>query len=117
MTDIERFVISAKAEKEFEWRKWAQEIPYINWPEVWEVKAIPPFNGAIIRYFVRPIGRPENEHVSIYLDCYDILGLWGEPYWEIHPHNDDIFRCNMNDTTALIEAIGESFAQQREQGQ
>jgi len=71
-------------EKTFEWEKWAKEIPFINWPSNWSIKAIPPFCGAVIRYRIVDNENPENS-VSVYLDCYDALGCVGSPYWEVYP--------------------------------
>lgn len=102
-------------ERNHEWRKWMLEIPYIAFPAEWEVKIVPPFTGAIVRFWIRPKGN-EKIHCSIYLDCYDVLGCYGKPYWEVYPHDSDIFRCDMNDTEALLNAIKESFEQQSKGG-
>jgi hypothetical protein len=85
-TGLEAQVIVAN---EHEWRKWAKAIPYIKWPSDWEVKAIPPAAGAIVRYYVKT---PNCEIVSIYLDCYDILGFMGYPYWEVYAFIDELLR-------------------------
>lgn len=102
---VEILMTGAKLEELLGWRKWDEEIPFIHWPGDWSVKAIPPVTGAVVRYKVK---KPGDKIVSVYLDCYDILGFFGEPYWEIYPHNNDTFRCKMNDTTALLQAIEES---------
>ncbi|MFA5760256.1 MAG: hypothetical protein WC877_00575 [Dehalococcoidales bacterium] len=88
-----------------EWKKWTKEIPFVNWPSEWEVKAIPPFGGSIIRYLVRLKQYPDHD-ISIYLDCYDELGVVGQPYWEIYPANEgDTYRCLMNDVDELITEL------------
>lgn len=94
--------MSAQMENEFEWGKWAIEIPYIKWPSDWEVKAVPPFCGAIIRYWINtPRGK-----VSVYLDCYDLLGFFGSPHWEVYPNiNGDNERFAMNDIEGLLQCI------------
>jgi len=94
---MEKYIITDKANKEFEWSKWRGQIPYISFPSNWEVKIIPPNGGAIVRFLVNP-------NVSVYLDCYDLLACYGEPYWEIY-NGDDIYRCDINDTETLIAAI------------
>jgi hypothetical protein len=81
--------------------KWMREIPYIRFPSDWEVQVSPPFSGAVVRFRVKK-GKSD---ISVYLDCYDNLGFMGRPYWEIYPYNDDTFRCAMNDTDGLIQAI------------
>jgi hypothetical protein len=88
-----------------EYRKWINEIPYINFPETWEVKIVPPMGGAIIRFVVKRKGGDDNNQVSVYLDCYDRLGCVGEPYWEIYPVKNDTHRCLMNDVQELLEII------------
>lgn len=95
----------ALIESHYEWRKWCQEIPYIKFPENWEVKAIPPFGGVIIRYIIKH-ENPNSERISIYLDCYGELGIVDEPYWEIYPDIDgDAYRCRMNDIEDLLERL------------
>ena len=92
-------------EEKEEWEKWTNEIPFIKWPPDWEVKAVPPSMGAIIRYQIKT---PKCAFISVYLDCYDRLGWVGKPYWEVYPHNDgECFRCLLKETDLLIKAIGE----------
>lgn len=88
-------------EIENEFRKWADEIPFIKFPENCEVKIIPPFGGAITRFLLK---RGENT-TSIYLDCYDRLGIFGSPYYEVYPYNGDTYRCGIKETNDLLSAI------------
>lgn len=90
-------------ERVFEWRKWAEEIPDIKFPSHWNVKIIPPFAAAMIRFLVTQDGG--SRQISIYLDCYDTLGCFDEPYWEIYPHEGDTYRCSMKNTDELLEQI------------
>lgn len=109
MNDLTQdWMLSSKMEEAFEWRKWVKEIPYLMFPADWEVKAVPPFAGAIIRYHIK---RGE-AFVSVYLDCYDRLGFMGEPYWEIHPYDDDCWRTTIDKTSELLEAIETALQQQ-----
>ena len=103
-----------EVEKVFEWDKWRKEIPYLEFPQDWLVRAIPPFHVGIIRYNIKHKEIPDS-HVSIYLDCYDRAGFVGQPYWEIYPHEGDCFRCLMAETDKLIEAINQSFEEQKKQ--
>ena len=89
-------------EKHEEWHRWCEEIPELQFPSSWKVKIIPPFGGAIVRFRI-------NDKISVYLDCYDALGFMGEPYWEIYPYCDDIWRCPMNNTDDLIAHIDEAL--------
>lgn len=105
LSDIESYVFNsvkiAEVENIQEYKKWEKLIPFIKFPADWEIKIIPPFGGAVLRFVVR---RGENI-VSVYLDCYDRLGSYGEPYWEIYPCKPDTYRCPMNEVDDLLEAI------------
>lgn len=92
-------------DQKMESRKWSEEIPFINFPNDWKIKIIPPFAGAVVRFRIEK----NNAAVSVYLDCYDHLGCYGEPYWEIYPYNEDTFRCDMKDTDSLLKAIEETL--------
>ena len=94
-------------EKEREYARWYKEIPYIRFPASWEVKVIPPFRGAIVRFRVR---NTRGKEISVYLDCYDTLGCYGSPYWEIFPAADnDIARYAMNDIDGLLKGLKASM--------
>ena len=95
----------SKLERTEEWRKWMMEIPALSFPADVKVAIIPPFAGAIARFIA---SKGENS-VSVYLDCYDSLGCYGEPYWEIYPYEEDVYRCAMNEADKLMEAIVHSL--------
>ena len=96
-------------ENKMEYSKWVKEIPFISFPDKYEVKIIPPYGGAVVRFIIQVKGRPELGTRSIYLDCYDVLGYVGRPYWELYPDiTGDVFRCYMEDTQALLDALDES---------
>ncbi len=101
--NVDRLLKSREVEEIFEWDKWMEEVPYLKFPSDWEIKVVPPFAGAIVRFRVKK----GNADISVYLDCYDILGCMGRPYWEIYPYSSEeyTFRCSMNDTDELLEAI------------
>ena len=111
MTD--KIMLSAEMNRAFEWKKWMNEIPAISFPAHWKVRITPPLTGAVVRFRVSKDGS-EGE-VSVYLDCYGLLGYYGEggtdPYWEIFPHDGDTFRCDMADIKGLISAIEESLTE------
>lgn len=100
--DFDKKLDLHRVEDSFEWRKWAEEIPFIKWPSDWEVKAIPPFAGAIIRYHIKT---KNCKSVSVYLDCYDCLGFVNQPYWEVYPIDNDCERCLMAETDKLLGII------------
>lgn len=102
-----------KYEQAFEWKKWREEIPFIQFDQDWEVKAVPPTGGAVVRYLVKE--KITGDVLSIYLDCYDMLGIYGEPYWELYPCKDsDVYRCAMAETNELLDAIRESFKAEKD---
>lgn len=105
---IDDALLLMKVEQKFEYSKWIKEIPFLQFKPEWKVKIIPPSGGAIVRFLVEW----EGKQVSVYLDCYDRLGVFGEPYWEMYLY-DNTFRCAMNDTTQLIGAITLAFGNKR----
>lgn len=114
MGDYRKYDCLYEVEKVFEWDKWRKEIPYINWPSSWEVRAVPAFHTGIIRYNVRHI-KNEKVWVSIYLDAYDRAGFYDrKPYWEVYPADveGDCLRFDMIDTDGLLKAIKASFKKQ-----
>ena len=102
--------ISQRFEDSFEHAKWVGQIPYINFKKEWKVKVIPAFGGAVVRFIVSF----KEAEISVYLDCYDMLGRYGSPYWELYPHDEDVFRCDINDTKSLLQAIEYSLNKQNE---
>lgn len=105
---LDRDRASFAVEQAFEWRKWADEIPYIQFPQEWQVKVIPPFGRAVARFLVRPPGMMgPKDRVSVYLDCYEMLGCWDGPYWEVYPYRGDVGRCDMADVPRLLEMIAD----------
>jgi hypothetical protein len=107
---IEKTRLYYELEEVFEWRKWANKIPYMTFPPHWKVKIVPPFAAAMIRFWVTKGDMPDDHGISVYLDCYETLGCWDrEPYWEIYPHDGDTFRCDMADVDKLFVAIEEAM--------
>ena len=89
--------------------KWRQEIPFLQFPPEWQIKILPPFSGAVVRFWVQK----EEASVSVYLDCYSILGAVNRPYWEIYPDQEgDNSRFYMDDTEELLLAIKDSIERQ-----
>lgn len=94
-----------QTEVAYEYHKWINLIPPLHFKQEWSVRIIPPFCGAIVRFWIDY----NDKHISCYLDCYDELGFYGEPYWEIYPYQDDVWRCGMMETEKLIEKITEAL--------
>ena len=89
-----------------DWRSLQNSIPFIKTQPGWEIKVIPPFGGAVARFLVR---NESGKSASVYLDCFDRLGCYGEPYWEVYPVGDDVGRCPMADVESLVSLINKSF--------
>lgn len=93
------------------YRDWQYHMPAIPFNPAWEVRILPPFGGAMVRFTAKANGRS----VSVYLDVDESLGFFtgdGDefvPYWEIYPYGDDVFRCQFNDIDGLVGAINESL--------
>lgn len=92
-----------QTEVAYEYEKWIQLMPPLHFKQDWAVRVIPPFGGAIVRFWIDYNGR----HVSCYLDCYNELGFYNGPYWELYPYQDDVWRCGMMETDKLMEKITE----------
>lgn len=105
---MENYRLAYEYEQQMEHRKWAKEIPCIQFPADWKVQITPPFGGAVVRFRVQK----DDMEVSIFLDCYDRLGCYGSPYWEVYPHEEDVFRCDMSDTESLLNAITHFLSEQ-----
>jgi len=88
------------------WNKIIPEIPTLKFKQEWDVKIIPPFAGAIIRFMIFKEGV---QVCSVYLDWYDRLGMCGEPYYELYPFENDVKRYSLNETEELLKDIEDLF--------
>ncbi len=91
-------------EHEEKWREIIPQMPFIKFPATWKVAVLPPFGGAVARFQVKLSSKITK---SIYLDWFDALGLYGEPYWEVYPYNGDTGRCPVADTKTLLKMIAQ----------
>lgn len=110
MDDTRIMLRSAELGDAAEWGKYCKEIPVIKFPPHWKVRIVPPFMGAMIRFNVSTDNT--KEEISVYLDCHDILGCFGEPYWEVYPFNDDVGRTAMANTDELIKMVEMSLSKE-----
>lgn len=105
---FEDYKLLSQVEEKYEYRKWCDEIPFLNFNKEWSVKVIPPFAGAIVRFVVKK--KRGKKQVSVYMDAYDRLGIFGEPHWEIYPDAEgNNTRFKLNDTKNLLKAIKKSL--------
>lgn len=85
------------------WESTISLLPTISFPSSWKIKILPPFRGALCRFYVYQ----GDVMVSVYLDFYDRLGIEEQPYWELYPSstNADTARFHLNETEQLLDAI------------
>ena len=106
-------------ENEQDWRGEIVRIPWLHFRGDWQVRIIPPFGDAVIRFQVI---LPSGTLKSVFMDSRNSLGMWGnlatcEPYWEVYPYQGDVGRCDLADTIMLMEMIqDETNGEQDEQG-
>ncbi len=82
------------------WKLISQQIPPIHFKEEWDVRIIPPFAGAVARFYIAY----NNNFVSVYLDWFDRLGMVGHPYYEIYD-GENTERYLLNESDKMIEDI------------
>lgn len=109
ITSMKRYEIEAE-------EKWREDIlpkiPYLPFKAEWEVAVIPPYSGAVARFFVRLKGN-DKTRVSIYLDWFEKIGYHGgTPYWEVYPCEGDCNRHDLDDVTGLMTSIQQSLDEQ-----
>ena len=91
-------------------REWCKKIPSIHFEKEWDVKIIPPFGGAIIRFTIDF----NDKHVSVYLDGYSRLGYVVDanenpiPYWEAYC-GEECYRYWLNEQEQMIADIKKYF--------
>lgn len=106
MTDY-RTKCNTKAlyDETFEVDKWIKQVPRLRFKEEWEVKIVPPFGGAIIRFLVSA----NDKFLSVYLDGYNMLGgVRGETYWEVFD-GEDIERFKFDKSERMMARIEEKL--------
>lgn len=107
MKNVDMYMKRMEIERHEEWHKWLKEIPFITFKDYWQVKVTPPFGGLQARFRVK--SRYSDTEVSVYLDCYERAGVFGEPYWEIYPYEDDVYRVAMKEVEELVDRIDMIF--------
>ena len=100
MRDFEVSKIISDYHRVQESKKWMREIPVLHFEKEWDVRIVPPFGGAVIRFWIWH----NNKKVSVYFDAYDELGFVGEPYFEYYD-GKDCYRYLMNESEQMMEDI------------
>jgi len=98
----EMYMARFKIEQYEKWDDIRTDIPSINFDKEWDVKIVPPFGGAIVRFL---IFKKDKQVCSVYLDWYDRLGCVGEPYYELYPFEEDVKRYLINNVIELQDDI------------
>lgn len=105
--------LATEVEKAFEYCFWTVKVPWLRFPPYMEVAAIPPYSGAVVRFLVRHRDKPD-AIVLVYLDCYDVLGDVGEPYWLVSScFENDGAVVPMEDGAELVRVIDEKLRAQK----
>ena len=92
-------------EKKENWREWARKIPTMRFDSDWDVKIVPPFMGALARFWIAK----GEKAVSVYFDAFSYLGYMVDddgdpiPYYEVLM--DDTKRYLINETEEMMEDI------------
>ena len=104
-----------QVEVEEKWRELINKIPGLHFDPEWEVKIIPPFGGAMARFWIDYNGN----HVSVYLDTMSRLGwMYDEkndvpiPYWELYParrSHGDVCRYYIGEENQMMNDIRETL--------
>lgn len=90
------------------WRDWLDTMPALHFDRDWDVRIIPPFHGALARFWIDYQGK----HVSVYFDAYNRLGFRVDengapkPYFEMYDKTTgDTERYNMDEVDAMMDDI------------
>lgn len=107
--EVEKKLERYRVEEDQKWRAEINRIPFLTFRSDWQVRVIPPFGDAVIRFQVI---LPSGALKSVYMDSRHSLGIWGDmnnpqpdPYWEVYPYQGDVGRCHLADTIMLMEMI------------
>lgn len=106
MRSFEVANIISNYERVQESRKWMHELPALHFEKEWDVKIIPPFGGAVIRFWIYH----NNKSVSVYFDAYSELGYMVDendnpiPYFEYYD-GDECYRYYMDESEKMMEDI------------
>lgn len=104
--NVNRILVLSKAEQIHDFRGWANKLPTFHFDKGWDVKIIPPFAGAIIRFTIDYNGK----HVSVYFDAYSELGFVYDkhgksiPYFEYYD-GEDTYRYYLDESDKMMDDI------------
>ena len=104
--EVNKLLILSKAEQIHDFRGWTNKLPAFHFDKEWDVKIVPPFAGAIIRFAIDYNGK----HVSVYFDGYS--ALWFEydnhgdpiPYFEYYD-GENTYRYGLDKADKMMNDI------------
>lgn len=94
-----------KWEKEIAARAIADRPVFFTLPVGFEIAIIPPFSGATGRFLIRKTGGGDTDFISVLIDHHNMLGYFGQPYFEAYPIAGDIQRWPLNQSEEMIAAV------------
>lgn len=103
---LNKVLILSKAEQIHDFRGWIEKLPVFHFDKEWNVKIIPPFAGAVIRFTIDY----KNKHVSVYFDGYSELGyVYDEeekpiPYFEYYD-GENTYRYYLDEADKMMDDI------------
>ena len=104
MSNYDMVTVCASYDKLMETDKWHDAMPYLRFKSDWLVKISTPKMGAVIRYCIKR----GKAFISVYLDCYDNLGLMGSPYYEVYD-GEECYRFLINKSDEMMEFINDTI--------
>ena len=113
-------------EESEDWGRIVDMVPSLKLPRNTSIKIIPPFHGAVARFWLHEATGGERL-ISVYLDAHNALGYYvdshGEPvvYWEIYPYEGAVMRVPVSDPAqmeaCLKKAVADARRLRRKQGE
>lgn len=104
--NVNKSLMLSKVEQMHDFRGWARKLPAFHFDKEWDVKIIPPFAGAIIRFVIDY----NEKHVSVYFDAYSELGWMYDkdeqpiPYFEYYD-GVDAHRYYLDESEQMMNDI------------
>lgn len=97
---------SYELEKGLEYKRWMKELPFMEIPAGFKIKVVPPFHGAVVRFWIQKVGSVDmQDSVSVYFDSANVLGWMEHPYWEAYPIDGECQRYFVGEEEKMIADI------------
>jgi len=97
---IDERIKRSEIEQAERWGDFQEHKPFIELKPGWKIRVTPAFGGAIFRFRLES---PAGNEYSVYFDAFDRLGIYGAPYYELFPHENDVFRSDS--IKAILDAV------------